>query len=189
MIWLPRVFGNDFLLTSGIAECFNSWMDHSNTFSILAIVVLSPVIVANGFSDDVNPLQDALLDPLGFVSPSSHHRNDTLPLIFEAQRSNGLNISSKSEMPSRGTDETSFERAVADWEEFRPAKFPLQEGSFLYGDPKMLLANVQKESTKDLQSLGGPVLPAVICAFGIIGTLWIFVRIRDRSSSRKSFSP
>ena len=162
-------------------------MDLSNTLSILVIVVLCSALNANGFSDDVNPLQDALRDPFGFVSPASHPRKDTLPPIFEAQRSDVLDVFSKSEMPSRGTDKTAFERAVTDWEEFHPAPFPLQEGSVLYGDPKMLLGSVQRNSTNDRQSSGGSILPGVICALGIIGALWIFVSMRHYFSSAKSY--
>ena len=187
MLLLPRKLSDDFLLTFGIAECFNSSMHLSNIFSILTMVLLCLALITNGFADDANPLQEALLDPLGFISPSSRPRNDALPPIFEAQRSDALNVSAKSEKPPGSADETAFERAAADWEEFIPAKFPLQEGSVFYGDPKMLTASVQREPTKDPQfSLGG-VLPVVICVLGIIGTLCIFIRLRRRSKG-KSFA-
>ncbi len=164
-------------------------MDLFNLFStLLAMVLLFPPIIANGFADDANPLQDTLLDPLGIVAPPSHHRNDALPPIFEAQRSDALNVTAKSATSRRAVNENTFERAVADWEEFIPAKFPLQEGSIFYGDPKMLLASVQREPTKDSQSSPRGVLLTAICALGIIGTLWIFVCLRRRSSG-KSFSP
>lgn len=163
-------------------------MNHSHAVSALAIALLYAALIANGSADDVHPLEGALLDPLGFVSPPSHQGADTLPPLFEAQRSAVLDIFSKSEMPSRVVEQAPFARAIADWQEFHPTPFSLREGSVLYGDPKILLASVQRNATKDPQSSGGSIVPGVICALGIIGALWIFVSIRDHFSSAKSYA-
>ena len=156
-------------------------------FPAVAVVALSLVFVSSARAEDGNPLRDALVDPVGVLAPAAGETEEALPPLFNAQRGDYFFESAeKGESPMVGEglgEDRSFQRAVADWEHFRPAKLPLHEGTIFLGDPRLLLSSISgrvaEASAPDLHISRSTQLVAT-GIFAILSLGWAYFRIRGR---------
>lgn len=183
----PRGPQCPFLLTPEQCEWFNFHMGPLTNFSAVAVVALSLALLSSARAEDGNPLRDALVDPVGVLAPAAGETEKALPPLFNAQRGDYFfEPAEKGEPPMVGEvlgEDRSFQRAVADWEHFRPATLPLHEGAIFFGDPRLLLSSVPGRVAKP--SAPGLQAPrsARRVAVGILAMLslgWVYFRIRGR---------
>lgn len=189
-----RRFGpQPFLLTPERCEWFNFGMGPLSNVLAVAVfaLILTPLSSARGESG--NPLRGALTDPVGVLAPRVRMTKEELPPLFNAQRGDySFKPTENGVLPIAGEvlpEDPSFQRAVADWEHFRPAKLPVREGTIFLGDPRLLLASVADRSTRTPAPDLHISRPVQLMAVGILAMLslgWIYLRVRGRRSSSET---